>query len=99
GDDRIVEEKLEKVAEPEEEERVPGEPALHLEVLLHHRGQFLGLRHRRHSKGSGCIIQCWSDAGRRAPWAALPPCLPRQTRRPSRSPTGTSGARAGRRGS
>jgi hypothetical protein len=49
ADDRVVEEELVEVAQAEEQQRVLRQPALHLEVLLHHRGEFLGLGHRGHS--------------------------------------------------
>ncbi len=41
-DGGVVEEHLVEVAEAEEQDRVAGESAFHLEVLLHHRGEFLG---------------------------------------------------------
>ena len=45
GDDRVVEEELVEIAQAEQEEGVPRQPAPHLEVLPHHRGHFLGLGH------------------------------------------------------
>jgi len=62
GHDSIVKEELEEVAQPEEEQRVLRQPSLHLEVLPHHRGEFLGLGHRLHSKDLSATIQCWSGA-------------------------------------
>ena len=38
GDDGVVEEQLEEIAEAEEQQRVAREAALHLEILLHHGG-------------------------------------------------------------
>ena len=47
--DGILEKHLEEIAEPEKQERVARQAAFHLEVLLHHRGEFL--RRGRHRKG------------------------------------------------
>jgi len=46
GRDGVVEEHLVEVAEPEQQQGVRRKPALHLEVLLHHRGCLFGLGHR-----------------------------------------------------
>src|SRR5260370_27067968 len=40
---RVVEKHFEEIAEPEEQQRVARKPTLHLEVLLHHRGEFGGV--------------------------------------------------------
>ena len=47
----VIEEQFVKISQAEEQQGVGGQPALHLEVLLHHRCGFRGLRHRSHSNG------------------------------------------------
>lgn len=49
GDDGVVEEKFEEVPEAEEQQGIAREATLHLEVLLHHRGEFRGIG--RHGSG------------------------------------------------
>ena len=45
GDYGVLEEELKEVAEAEEQQRVFGQPALHLKVLLHHRGELGDVGH------------------------------------------------------
>lgn len=49
GDDGVIEEEFEEIAEAEEQQGVAREATLHLEILLHHRGEFRGFG--RHGSG------------------------------------------------
>jgi hypothetical protein len=42
GDDGVIEEEFEEIAEAEEQQGVARQATLHLEILLHHRGEFRG---------------------------------------------------------
>jgi hypothetical protein len=50
GGHRVVEEELKEVAEPEQKQRIAGQRPFHLEVLLQHRGDLLGVGHGGGSK-------------------------------------------------
>src|ERR1051326_462733 len=53
GGDGVVEKHLVEIAEPEEQQSVARQPALHLEVLLHHRSQLGGVDgHGRGGRGT-----------------------------------------------